>query len=81
MDLSDNKSKYYKNPNEEFAEEDFMQIKQEGKVDEFLREFKIIEQPCPPRKLRPAGGMCFHCEFCFGESFKKVKIKKNGKGK
>lgn len=70
------KAKYYKNPNGEFTEEDFAQIKREGKVDEFQRNFKLIDQPCPPKKLRGAGAGCMHCWECFDFAFNKVKIRK-----
>lgn len=51
------KDKSYSNPNGEFTEEELIEIKKSGKVDEFLSKFRLTEQPCPPKKLRPAGGM------------------------
>lgn len=42
---------------------------------DFHKNFKIIENPCPPKNLLSADIVCFHCKECYEFAIQKAKEK------
>lgn len=70
------KSKYYNNPLGDMTEEDLIEIKKNGNVEEFLRNLRITQTPCPPKKLKHPTLLCFECVQCYNHAFDSIKIRK-----
>lgn len=65
--------KYYNNRNGNLAIEEFIQIIHDNKLDEWMRKFKSLTKPCPPKDLLDDSTQCFYCENCWRNSAEKVK--------
>lgn len=70
------KAKYYNNPLGDMTEEELIEIKQSGKMDEFLRNLRITQTPYPPKRLKHPTLLCFECVQCFIYAFESIKIRK-----
>lgn len=43
------------------------------KIDQFMRNFKTSENPCPPVDLIPNDVFCFYCVSCMKNCISQVK--------
>ena len=63
----------YNNPNGELDIKRMVKIKHNDEIENFIRKFRVSSQPCPNKKLRPIGIMCFKCSPCLFGAFDKIK--------
>lgn len=71
--MAKKKRRHYKNPNGNMTIEDMIKIKHKGKIENFLRCFKLLKMPCPPKQLMASSIRCFFCVDCFKHAFSKIK--------
>lgn len=74
--LNNKEITYYNNKNGTLTIKEMIEIKKQGKVKEYIKNFKVTRDKCPPNHLRHLGEMkqCFYCVDCLYAAFKQVKI-------
>lgn len=68
------KNRFYNNPNGLLTTKEIVRLKYEGKEQEWMRNFRVTDNKCPPDELRQ--GNCFYCIKCWIEAFKQIDIGK-----
>lgn len=69
--------KIYRNKNGCLSVFDFIKLIHNGKLDEYMRKFSTLKDPCPPYSLIDDSISCFYCVSCTRQSESRVKEYKN----
>ena len=64
----------FKNSNGNFTLHEFIKMKMNNQIEDYMRNFKITESKCPPKEL--CEGDCFRCMSCFKHADKLIVIQK-----
>lgn len=65
--------KVYVNKNGNMEVEDFVELIHKGKLDIYMRKFRVSDDQCPPMKLISNDVVCFYCKSCHDQCKAKVK--------
>ena len=66
--------KGFNNVNGNFTVHEFVRMKMNNEIEDYMRNFKITESKCPPKELCESD--CFRCVSCFRYANKLVEIQK-----
>lgn len=66
---------FYNNPNGCMSLERLVELKKNNEHINYIRKFKLINDPCPPKPLRHLDSIkqCMYCESCYLAAFNEIK--------